>query len=99
MPEDHRLIVGKELVKANEAAVKKFGKVRGLKLPKGAKLEPEGINVINFHMAQETSVRCQVLCKVEGKASPVFAWVDLEWDTFNSLKTWDDIKDAVEAID
>lgn len=96
MQDDVKLINTDDLMLASAASAKKFGKIRALSLDtKKYTLDPEGIHFIGFTLAQELNVRCEILCKVVGSVEPHRAWLDMEYDTFNKLKTWGEVKQHV----
>jgi hypothetical protein len=48
-------------------------------------LDPDGINVVEWHMGQDDLVRVLLALKLKGREDPANGWLDMSYSRFNNL--------------
>ena len=82
----YKIVRGDTLMEINKKVVQQFGDIRGL-YGKNCQLEPDAINVVEYHVAMDHAVRCKMLLCLKGGFGkpPVHDWIDMPYDDFNEL--------------
>ncbi len=73
-----------DLIMANREAVhRRYNRTLSSKMIDA--LDPDGINIVTYALAQDDFIRLLLLLKLTGRDEPVQGWFDMSYDRYNAL--------------
>jgi hypothetical protein len=73
-----------DLIMANRQAVQRhYNRTLSSKMINA--LDEDGINIVQWRLAQDDFMRLLLLLKLKDRDEPVMAWLDMSYDRFNAL--------------